>query len=811
MSYSIEKVAVIGAGTMGAAIAAHVANAGLPVLLLDIAPKELLPEEEKKGLTLDHPKVRNRIVQSGLDRIAKLKPASFMSKAARARVEVGNLEDDLGRLAEVDWTIEAIVERLDIKRDLVARIDAVRRAGSIVTTNTSGLPIHEIADGRSEDFRRHFFGTHFFNPPRYMKLLEIIRGDEADPVAVDAVSEFATRRLGKGVVLCKDTPNFIGNRVMSIGGSFTMEHALANGYTFEEVDALTGPIIGRPKTATFRLQDLVGIDIAVGVARNLHGLIPDDEYRDVLDGEHSKKVIDGLFERGRLGNKTRAGFYRKGKGPDGKPIFEVLNPETFDYQPQEKVRFDSVGALRKIEDLGERVRGFFDSRFDDDRGATFVRAVICHHLAYAAAKAPEIAFDLESVDQAVRWGFAYEMGPFELWDALGVADMATAIEAAGLEVAPWVKALLDAGHTSFYQRDESGRVTGKWDWQSQSYTALLERPNEIVIDDLRADGNELERNDSASLLDLGENVLLLEFHSKMNAIDDQVVAMMQTALAYLDKEEWHGLVIGNDGPNYCVGANLVGVGMAAQQGNFAAIGEGSKALQHTLVAFRQHAKPVVSAVHGMALGGGAEIAMGTDRMVAAAESYIGLVEVGVGLVPAGGGLMELVRRVIGPAANAPHGDPLPAAQQALETAAMAKVSTSAEEARELGFLEPEDRVVMHRGLLLSEARNEVHQLVADGYLPDPSPRLFAGGRDLLAALRMMPWTMQQAGWASEHDADIANKIAFILAGGDASAPGPVDEEHFLRLEREAFVDLVRTEKTQARIQHMLETGKPLRN
>ncbi|MEM8930120.1 MAG: 3-hydroxyacyl-CoA dehydrogenase/enoyl-CoA hydratase family protein [Acidobacteriota bacterium] len=808
MSYSIDRVAVIGAGTMGAAIAAHVANAGLSVLLLDIAPRELTDAEAAKGLTLDHPAVKNRIVKAGFDRITKLKPASFVDGAAKARVTLGNLDDDFDRLAEVDWIVEAIVERLDIKRHLVERLDAIRRDDTIVTTNTSGLPIHAITEGRSEGFRRHFFGTHFFNPPRYMKLLEVIRGEDADPLAVEAIADFATRRLGKGVVFCKDTPNFIGNRVLSVHGGWVIAKALADGYRFEEVDALTGPLIGRPKTATFRLQDLVGIDIATHVARNLHDLIPEDPHRGVLADAGVARLIDGLMERGRLGNKTGSGFYRKGKGPDGKRRFEVVDPETFEYEPQQKVRFESVGALRKVEGLGERVGGFFDTRFDDDRAARFVREAIGHFLAYAAHIAPEVAYDLPSIDDAVRWGFSYEAGPFELWDALGVATMTEAMRAHGVDVAEWVGEMLDAGATSFYQRDETGRVVGAWDWQAAEYRPLVVREGVIRVDDLHRAGRELERNDSASLLDLGDGVLLLEFHSKMNAIDDGIVGMMHTALRHLDDDAWYGLVIGNDGANFCVGANLMGVGMLAQQGDFDGIREASKALQHALRDLRRHRKPVVAAVHGMALGGGCEIALGADRVVAHVESYIGLVEVGVGLLPAGGGLMELARRQITPDAS---GDVLPAAQKALETVAMAKVSTSAHEARGLGYLADTDRIVMHRDLLLHEARQEVLGLVADGYLPAPPPRVWAGGAPLLAALRLAPWTMLQAGWASEHDARIAGDIAFVLAGGDASAPGWADEERFLQLEREAFAELTKTEQTQARMRHMLETGKPLRN
>ncbi|MEM9554372.1 MAG: 3-hydroxyacyl-CoA dehydrogenase NAD-binding domain-containing protein [Acidobacteriota bacterium] len=810
MTYSIESVAVIGAGTMGAAIAAHVANAGLPVLLLDIVPRELTEKEAARGANLDDRAVRDRIARDGLERIAKLKPASFMSRAARSLVSIGNLEDDLERLAGIDWIVEAVVERLDIKRDLMARIDAVRHARAIVTTNTSGLPIHAISEGRSDGFRRTFFGTHFFNPPRYMKLLEVIRGDEADPLAVSAIADFATRRLGKGVVFCRDTPNFIGNRILSVHGSFNAAYALDHGYRFEEVDALTGPLIGRPKTASFRLQDLVGIDIAWGVAQNLHGLIEHDERRDVLAHEGARSLMDGLISRGWIGNKAGRGFYRKQRDEHGKTQFLVLDPETFEYRAQQEVRFPSVDALAKERDLGARVLGFFDEQWGDDRGAQLVRAAVLHLLSYAAHVAPEVAYDLHSIDRAVRWGFGYEVGPFELWDRLGVAATIDHLEAAGQPVAPWVVEMLEAGCPSFYQRAE-GRVDAVYDWVSKGYEPATPRAGHLRVDEIRSAGHTLRSNASASLHHMGEGVLLFEIHSKANAIDGEVVAMLRQAHEMLDDESFFGLVIGNDGKNFSVGADLRGVGALALQGDFDGIGEATRALQHALAALRRHGKPVVAAVHGMALGGGAEIALGADRIIAHAESYIGLVEVGVGLIPGGGGLMELVRRQITPAAARKEDDPLPAAQRCLETVAMAKVSTSAAEAGELGFLRPGDRIVMNRDLLLTEARQEVLAMVSDGYLPAQEESLYAGGAALLAALEVAIWSLQQAGWASPHDAAIARRVARVLSGGDATAPMHLSEEHFLALERAGFVELVQEPKTQDRMRHMLETGKPLRN
>jgi 3-hydroxyacyl-CoA dehydrogenase len=815
MTYTIEKAAVIGAGTMGAAIAAHLANAGVPTLLLDIAPAELSEGEQKKGLALSSPAVRNRIVREGFERIRKINPASFMSKEAESRVTLGNLEDDLGRLGEVDWIVEAVVENLAVKRQLMERIDGVRKPGSILTTNTSGLPINRIAEGRSEDFRRHFFGTHFFNPPRYMKLLEVIAGDEADSAAVAAIAEFAADRLGKGVVYCKDTPNFIGNRLISVHGSFTMNQALERGLRFEEADAITGPLIGRPKTATFRLQDLVGIDIAWHVAQNLRDLIPDDPFRGELRNEKTAKLVEGLLAAGAKGNKTGAGFYRKGKDAAGKTVFEVLRPALFAskaqaYEPQEEPDFALVAETAKIKDLGKRLQAILDDKWQDDRAGGYLRALIGHFLSYASAVAREIAFDLPSIDNAVRWGFSYEVGPFELWDLVGVEAMAARMKADGLFVASWVEEMLAAGCPSFYQRS-GDKAVAAYDWDSKSYRPIPEEDGVLRVADLRAAGKVVRANKSASLLDAEDGVLLLEFHSKMNAIDDGVVEMMEAALEELEDDRWFGLVIGNDGANFCVGANLMGVGMLAQQGDFAGIAEASRRFQMAILNLRRFRKPVVAAVHGMALGGGAEILLGADRVVIAAESYVGLVEVGVGLLPAGGGLKELVRRHVNPAVALPEGDPLPALGKILETVAMAKTSTSAAEAGELGFLASHDRIVMNRDFLLSEACQEVLTLVADGYLPPPPAQLYAGGRDLLAALKMAVWSLQQAGWASGHDALIAGKIAGILAGGDGSSPARLSEEHFLRLEREGFVELVQTEKTQARMKFMLENGKPLRN
>lgn len=811
MSYYIEKVGVIGAGTMGAAIAAHVANAGLPVVLLDIVPTKLSPEQEKKGLSLADPAVRNSIVQGGLERALKARPAAFMSQEAASLIRLGNLEDDLELLAEADWIVEAIIEKLAPKQALMARLEAVRKPGSIVTSNTSGLPIASIAKDRSDDFKAHFFGTHFFNPPRYMKLLEIIPTPASDPEAVEAIGNFAETRLGKGIVICKDTPNFIGNRLMSIDGGFILHYAFSNGYTIEEVDIITGPLIGRPKTATFRLQDLVGIDVAAFVSDNLYDLIPHDRYREILRSPAGTRVVEGLIERGWLGRKSGQGFYKQSKDAAGQTVYLVLNPETFAYEMPQKPRFESVGKVRNIEGVGARLKALFSDEWRDDRAAKLARAVVGHQLAYSAAVIPEVTDDIINLDNVMRWGFSYEAGPFELWDALGVEATAEMIEAEGWTVAQWVKDMLAAGYSTFYQY-EGKKAVGYYDLASQSYKPIETDPRKIVIDDLRAEGKELKRNAGASLLDLGDGVLLLEFHAKMNAIDDDIIKMMAAAREALDDDGVAGLVIGNQGENFCVGANIFPMAVGAQQGMFDQIEGAVKAFQDALMAFRYSPKPVVVAPFGMTLGGGAEVVMAGSRRVAHAESYIGQVEVGLGLVPAGGGIKELVRRIMSKGMRqSEYAIPTNFAEIIFQTIGQAKVGTSAAESRELGFLDEDDRIILNKDFLLYEAKQEALKMAGAGYTPPVPAKLFAAGRDTLAALKIGAWMFKQGGYISEHDMLIGEKLAHVICGGNLSAPQWVDEQYFLDLEREAFVELTKQPKTVERMWYMLQNGKPLRN
>lgn len=806
MTYRIDRVAVIGAGTMGAAIAAHLANAGIPSVLLDIVPRELTPEEEAKGLTLEDPQVRNRIVRQGWERCLKARPPNLFTADRADYVTLGNLEDNFDWVGEADWIIEAVVERLDIKQQIMARIDEVRKPGSIVSTNTSGIPIHQIAEGRSDDFQAHFLGTHFFNPPRYLKLLEIIPHERTLPEVLDFMKEFATRTLGKGVVVCKDRPNFIANRFFSVTGAYIINYALDHGYTVKEVDTLTGPVIGRPKTATFRLLDLVGLDVMVHVNNNLYEAIPHDPYREQLKHPKTVALIEGMVERGLLGNKVGQGFYKR-VTQDGKREFWELDLETLEHKPPTKARFESVGKHKDVEDVGERIKRLCA---EEDRAAEFIWRVIAFSLNYAAHIIPEVADDILSVDNAVKWGFNHELGPFEIWDALGVSETVERMEADGMEVTPWVKEMLAAGHTRFYKKDD-GRLL-YYDPARKGYVAAEVDPRIILLKDLKADERRvIAENPSASLVDLGDGVLCLEFHSKMNSLDTDIFDMMARAREELEKD-WVGLVIGNQGEHFCAGANLFLVGMAAQQGEWEQLEAIVKQGQEAILAFRYSPKPVVSAPFNMVLGGGAEVMMGASAICAAAESYIGQVEVGVGLIPAAGGCKELLRRVVSPVVRyAPNADPLPFLQKIFEMIALAKVAGSAEEARQWGFLTQADRVVMNRDHLLHEAKRMVLEMAESGHRPPIRERVWAMGVNGLAALEIVVWGMKEAGWASAHDALIADKLAYVLCGGKLSQPQWVDDRYILDLEREMFLSLLGEQKTLERIWHMLQTGKPLRN
>ncbi len=798
MSYEIRKAAVIGSGTMGGGIAALLAGVGVRVVLLDIPAKTTKPGDPVEQ--------RNAIVLKNYQAMQKSRPAQLFLPADADLITLGNLDDDLNLLADVDWIIEVIVERLDIKQDLMNRIAGVRKPGAIVTTNTSGLSIHDIAEGQSDEFKQHFLGTHFFNPPRYLQLLEVIPHKQTDPALLDFMIAYGRDVLGKGVVICKDTPNFIANRFISIVGSYTIAYAIENGYSVSEVDAITGPLIGRPKTATFRLNDLVGNDVLAHVSENLYGMIPDDPDREVLKNARLVGVVKKLIDEGWLGNKTDQGFYKKTM-VDGERQFWTLNLESYEYEPPEKVRFDSVGKHRKNEDTGARIKALLG---EDDKAARFLKAMHGFYLSYASKMMGVIADDIVSLDSANKWGFVHELGPFEIWDAIDVAESIEWMESAGYAVADWVKEMVAGGCATFYRKNAQGIVTGVYDPASKGYIDAAADKRVMVVADMKAEGKEVEKNAGASLIDMGDGVALLEFHSKVNAIDEDIVTLAWKSLDRL-KTDFDALVIGNQGEHFSAGANIFLIAMLAQQQEWDRLHEVVKEGQRLFQTMRYASKPVITAPFGMALGGGAETTMASARIVAHAELYIGLVEIGVGLIPAWSGTKEMMRRVINPVMETPNADVLPHLQKVFEQIALAKVSESAKLAREMGFLSAADRIVMSKDHHLAEAKRTAQELVADGYTPMKPSRIWAAGRDALAALRMAVWQMVQGGYATEHEGKIADKLAYVLTGGDLSAPGWVDEQYILDLEREAFVSLAGEAKTQERIWHMLQNNKPLRN
>lgn len=800
----IDKAAVLGAGTMGAQIAAHLANAGVPTLLLDIAPRELTADEQAKGLTLESPQVRNRIARNGFDAAKSSKPAAFFTPDNASLVSVGNFDDDLAKLKDCDLIVEAVVENLAIKRVLFERVEQDRRPGSIVASNTSGIPIHLLADGRSEDFKEHFLGVHFFNPPRYLHLVEIIRTEWTKPEVSCFLYGFLDERLGKGVVPAKDRPNFIANRIGTFGALYTIKTMLDDGYSIEEVDKMTGPAVGRPKSATFRTFDLVGLDVFTHVIKNLYEALPEDEEREmfVVPG-----VLAEMVQRGLLGNKTKAGFYKKQKGEGDKREIWTLDTATLDYRPSEKVKLPALDMAKNIEDLPERIKALVWSK---DRTGAFLWKTLSRTLAYAARRIPEIADNVVEVDRAMRWGFGWELGPFEVWDAIGVEKSVTRMKEEGVTIPANVEQMLAGGARSFYKKDNG--ESSYFDFKAGKYVPLADQPGVLVLKSIKDRTGVIKKNAGASLVDLGDGVACLEFHSKMNAIGGDTLQMLKFALSEVDKN-FVGLVVGNQGANFCVGANIMLMLMEAQDENWEELDMMGRVFQTATMSLRYSPKPVVVAPFQMVFGGGCEMVLHADRVRAAAETYIGLVEVGVGIIPGGGGTKELLVRMLD---LIPKGtddaDPFPFVKRAFETIALAKVATSAEEARALGFLSHDDSVSMNQDRLIADAKKEVLALAATGYVaPQQRTDILALGNPALATFRLGIHQMKRAGYISDHDALIGTQLARILTGGDLNHTTRVSEQYLLDLEREAFLSLIGTRKTQERMAHMLKTGKPLRN
>ena len=800
---NVKKAAVLGAGTMGAAIAAHLSNAGIPTLLLDIAPKELSPEHEAKGLPIDAPQVRYHIVNSLFEAAKKLKPAPFMLGDNANLISLGNFEDDLHKLKDCDFVIEAVVENLDIKHKLFAEVEKNMKPGAVIASNTSGIPITSIAAPFSDEFKKHFVGVHFFNPPRYMKLVEVIPTADTDGKVEKEVGEFLDTRLGKGVVPAKDRPNFIANRIGVFSMMATIKEMVEMNLTPTEVDQITGKAIGHASSATFRTSDLVGLDVTAHVVKNLYPAIPDDEDREVFQ---TPELINTLMEKKILGDKTNGGFFKKSKGANGKREILELDLNTFEYKPQVKTKFASIDAAKAIEDMPKRVKTLV---WGKDNVGEFLWKTTSRIARYAANRIPEIADTIVEIDNAIKWGFGWEIGVFETWDAIGVKESVERMKAEDQKIPENVQKMLDSGAETFYKY-ENGQKSF-YDLVNGGYKQIEDKAGVIFLKSVKDRTGVIKSNSAASLIDIGDGVACLEFHSKMNSLGGDTVSMLKYAVDETEKNHT-GLVVGNQGGNFSAGANIMMILLAAQEEEWDDIEMGVRQLQKAVMRLRYSSKPVVTAPYGLTLGGGCEIAMHGNKTRAAGETYIGLVEVGVGLIPAGCGTKELTMRAMDKAKATPDADPLAFLKKTLETIAMGKVATSAQEAKSWGILRDSDAISLNGDRLIADAKADVLALAATGYVqPVERTDIFVMGEQAQAAIKLALHMMRQGGFISEHDHLIGTKLAKIMSGGDFNHSDYVSEQHLLDLEREAFLSLCGTRKTQERIAGMLKTGKPLRN
>jgi 3-hydroxyacyl-CoA dehydrogenase len=793
----IRKVAVLGSGLMGSGIACHLAGAGIEVLMLDIVPFDLTDEQKRD------PRQRNRIVQAAYDTALKSKPNPIFDKAFASRITLGNFDDDMPKIADADWIIEVVVERLDIKQQVFEKVEKYRRAGSLITSNTSGIPIHMMAAGRSDDFRKNFCGTHFFNPVRYMRLLEIIPTAETDPSVTAFFMHFGDRILGKTTVLCKDTPAFIANRVGVYAMAKIYQLTTEIGLSIEDVDALTGPAIGRPNTGTFRLGDLVGHDTSVSVIKGIKANCPNDEQAVAFDfPKYQQFLIDNKF----LGNKSGQGFYKKTTEKDetGRPIILALNLETLEYAPSVKSKLPSIGVAKQIEDLPNRLRTLFKQT---DKGGELIRRSLAGLFAYVSNRVPEISDTLYSIDDALRSGFAWDLGPFQYWETVGIENGIAAAEADGQSIATWVKDMVAAGNTSFYKVE--GGVKKYYDPSTKTYQAMPGGSAFIILDDYR-DKKPVYENPEVVLHDIGDGVLCLEFRSKANSIGEGVLRGVNDAIQIAEEQGWNGLVIGNNATNFSVGANLMMIAMLAYEQDWDQLNFGVNVFQQTSMRIRYSSIPVVVATQGYAFGGACEFSMHADAVVAAGETYMGLVEVGVGILPAGGGTKEFAVR----ASDAFfEGDvQIPTILEKFKAIAQAQVATSAHEAFNFGYLQhKKDSIVLNKDRNIADAKKKVLEM-SDTYIQkQPRKDIMVLGRGGLGALYVAAHSLQLGRYASEHDIKIAKKVAYVLCGGDLTSQQRVSEQYLLDIEREAMMSLCGEPKTLERIQYMLTKNKPLRN
>ena len=801
MERKINKVAVLGSGVMGSQIACHFANIGVEVLLLDIVPRELNEKEASKGLKLTDKVVRNRIVNDDLAKALKMSPSPIYKMEFASRISTGNMEDDMKKISEVDWIIEVVIERLDIKKSVYENVEKFRKNGTLITSNTSGIPINMLLDGRSDDFKKHFCGTHFFNPPRYLQLLEIIPSKFTDAKVVDFLMEYGSKFLGKKTVECKDTPAFIANRigVYSIQSLF---HSIKDlGLTIEEIDKLTGAILGRAKSATFRTADVVGLDTLVLVANGLNENCPNDEEHKLFE---LPGFIKKMVEKKWLGSKTNQGFYKKTKNDKGKTEILALDLETLEYREQKRVKFATLDMAKPIDDLAKRTAMLVQGQ---DKAGEFYRIMFGGLFAYASNRVPEIADDLYKIDDAITAGFGWSLGPFETWDILGFDKGLELIEKQGKKAAAWVHEMKKNGATSFYKKEKGQKLY--YDIDSKSYKVIPGTEDLVILDALR-DDNTVWENSDTTIVDLGNGILNLEFHTKMNTIGTGVVQGIHKAIDLAEKE-YKGLVISNTGQNFSAGANVGLIFMMAAEQDYDELNFAVKAFQDTSMRIRYSNIPVVVAPHNMALGGGCEFSMHADKVVAHAETYIGLVEFGVGLIPGGGGTKEFAKRL---SEELKDGDVrINRLQQKFLTIGQAKVSTSAYEAFDLGYLrEGQDEVVVSRERQLTRAKAACLELANKGYTPPVKEKnITISGKEGLGIVYVGAHSMMSGDYMSEHDKKIAEKLGYVLCGGDMSERIQVSEQYLLDLERKAFMELCTEHKTLERIESIVKSGKILRN
>ena len=805
MNKKIKKAAVIGAGVMGANIAAQLANVGIDTLLIDIVPPVSGNEIDK-----DEKNYRNSFALKGIKRAQKSSPASFYLAENARLITAGNLEDDAGLLKDVDIVIEAIVEDLSLKKELFKKIEKELKPGTIVTSNTSGISVADMCEGLSKDFRKHFAVTHFFNPPRYMKLLEVVKGPDTLPEVIDVIVENFERVIGKSIVFAKDTPNFIANRIAVFTTFNNIRVMTELALTIETVDELTGTVIGFPKSATFRTTDIVGIDTLFHVAGNVFRNAPDDEKRNIFV---PPDVINTMLENNLLGEKSGQGFYKKKKATNGESIILSLDWNKMEYRERESVKYDSLGAAEKQHDLTERIRALY---YAEDNAGIFTFRTRTDEFIYAANRIFEIADDVLNIDNALKWGFNREMGPFEMWDAIGLEKSVSFMGKAGYAIPAWISKMLQKGFKSFYIRENGRRYF--YDPGKEAYIEEFLNPGIIWLPSLKERQKKVTGNNDASLVDIGDGVACLEFHSKMNTIGEGTIRMINESVDIVARE-FEGMVISNHAETFSAGANLLLIIGAAKAHDWGKIDQMVKILQDTLMRLKYLDKPVVAAPAGLTLGGGCEICLSSDRVRYGAETYMGLVEAGIGLIPAGGGTKELLIRNTEHLFEVPAGgiyqkqiEMLPFIAKAFETIALARTSTSGPEAVNLGYLRKTDRMTVNRDFLLNDAKNTVTAMNLEGYeAPKPLNSIRVPGRDTLAMLKLAIWTMHEQGYATEYDMTVAEKIACVLCGGELFADTRVSEQYLLDLEREAFLSLCGNKKTQERMQHMLMTGKPLRN